>query len=163
MPFTPLHFGPATLVKAIIPSQFSLFIFCYSQVITDIEVAYRYSTDQLQLHGFAHTYIGAVVVGILYGLTGHWVHIHLLHPALAFRFRKFMVSAITLKVSIISALLGTVSHVLLDSFMHADMEPLWPISTSNDFLDLIPLWSLYLFTVITGLGDFLWWKRRMVA
>ena len=40
MPFTPFHFGPGAGIKATLPGRFSLIIFCYSQVMIDLEPLY---------------------------------------------------------------------------------------------------------------------------
>jgi hypothetical protein len=39
MPFTPYHFGPGALVKAIMPRHFSFTVFCFAQIVTDFETA----------------------------------------------------------------------------------------------------------------------------
>jgi hypothetical protein len=71
MPATPFHFGPAMLLKAVIPDRFSLFIFCYSQVVMDLEVVYKILVShQLPLHGLSHSYLGAFLLGFSAELPG---------------------------------------------------------------------------------------------
>jgi len=41
MPLTPFHFGPAAAIKAIAPAHFSFTVFCYSQVVIDLETGFH--------------------------------------------------------------------------------------------------------------------------
>jgi len=43
MPFTPFHFGPAAALKAAAPAHFSFMVFCYAQVVTDLESGFYLS------------------------------------------------------------------------------------------------------------------------
>ena len=45
---------------------------------------------------------------------------------------------------------GTYSHVLLDSIMHSDMQPLAPSSNTNALLGVISVGSLHLVCVLGG-------------
>jgi membrane-bound metal-dependent hydrolase YbcI (DUF457 family) len=45
---------------------------------------------------------------------------------------------------------GTYSHVLLDSIMHSDMQPVAPVSHANALLHVISVDSLHLVCVISG-------------
>jgi hypothetical protein len=77
MPFTPFHFGPATLVKALLPRSFSLTAFVGSQVAIDLESGYHLYRHEWPVHRFVHTLPVATVVGLLSGtivwLAGRWV------------------------------------------------------------------------------------------
>ena len=53
--------------------------------------------------------------------------------------------------AIVGAGLGTYSHVVLDSVMHADMQPLFPFSETNGLLDAVSLGTLHLVCVAAGL------------
>ena len=53
----------------------------------------------------------------------------------------------SLKSIIAGTLIGAWSHVLLDSFMHFDVMPFWPI-VENPFLRIIDNATIYLITVI---------------
>jgi membrane-bound metal-dependent hydrolase YbcI (DUF457 family) len=52
--------------------------------------------------------------------------------------------------AVVGALVGTVSHVLLDSVMHHDMRPFWPISTANPFLRVVDVGELHLACIGAG-------------
>jgi len=70
MPFTPLHFGPGAAIKAAIPTHFSFTVFCYAQVVTDLEPGYFLLRGEYPVHRFFHTYLGATLVGAFCTLTG---------------------------------------------------------------------------------------------
>jgi len=54
-------------------------------------------------------------------------------------------------VAFLSAFIGTFSHVLLDSIMHADVEPFFPITTDNAILGLITVEALHKLCLYSGL------------
>src|SRR5262245_57341489 len=70
MPFTPYHFGPGLAIKAVMQSQFSFTIYCYAQVITDLESGDHLLHGDFPVHCFFHTYLGAALVGGLCAATG---------------------------------------------------------------------------------------------
>ena len=151
MPVTPFHFGPATLLKALIPSRFSFFVFCYAQIVTDLEVAYHIFTHQVPLHGFSHTFLGAAAIGIFCGITAQPLHAMLAIQVDTSFFGPLIVPNLTFRTSVVSALIGTVSHLFLDSIMHADIKPFWPVTDENPVLGLISLSTLHLGCVLTGI------------
>lgn len=119
MPFTPYHLGAGALVKSIAPRHFSFTAFAVSNVLIDVEPLVRMLgiLDDTILHGPTHTFPGAVVLAALtlpairlWDRTAAALHLNGLRP-----------SAVPTWMVLTSALIGTVSHVLLDSRMHADM------------------------------------------
>lgn len=136
MPFTPFHFGPGAAIKGAMPRYFSFSVFCFAQVLMDLEVLVRMAEGESRLHGYIHTYAGAVVVGLVSFLVG-W--------PLCRRFLRWWSSQpnVPLKeyyrpspeirpfAAVVGAFIGTFSHVFLDSLMHADIRPLLPFSESN--------------------------------
>ncbi len=65
MPFTPLHAGPAFLVKTFAPRWVSFPVFAVTNVLIDAEVRYHrfagHSPDRRRLHSF----VGATLAGLL--------------------------------------------------------------------------------------------------
>jgi hypothetical protein len=156
MPFTPFHFGPAALLKGILPTRFSFLVFCYAQVLIDLEVAYYISIKDPPLHRLAHTYVGALLAGLVCGLTGPWLHRLAVRYSQRSPYKSLIFDSLSIKVSITSALLGTVSHVFFDSIMHRDMEPLWPFSEGNVLRGVLPLSALHLLCMTTGILGLIW-------
>jgi len=55
MPFTPLHFGPGLLAKAVFPQFFWLASFLAANILIDIEVLVYLALDDPPLHRHLHT------------------------------------------------------------------------------------------------------------
>lgn len=161
MPFTPFHFGPAACLKALLPSKFSFVAFCYAQVITDLEVAYYIVTEHVPAHRFTHTYVGAIFIALVSGVTAIPIHKFISSTLKKSSFNSLFTNPLTFKISLLSALLGTYSHVFLDSIMHADVAPFWPLYEGNPFLGIIPLSILHLICMVLGIIGILWLGQKM--
>lgn len=131
MPFTPYHFGAGALAKSIAPRHFSFTAFAVSNVLIDVEPLVRMLglLDDTILHGPTHTFPGAVVIAALtLPAVRMWDR-----TAAALRLTGLRPPTVPTWMVLTSALIGTVSHVILDSWMHADMAGYmsqyesWPI------------------------------------
>lgn len=156
MPITPLHMSPGMLIKAVLQGFFSLIIFCWAQLLMDIQPILVVLSGKGHLHGFSHTYIGATCIAIFSALTGKWIYQAIMifikndfteYQKLLFDVPKYL----TLRVCVISAFIGTYSHVLLDSIMHADVEPFYPFNLDNNINLIISIESLHKLCIYTGL------------
>lgn len=119
MPFTPYHFGAGALVKSIAPKHFSFAAFAVSNVLIDVEPLVRMLglLDDTILHGPTHTFPGAAVIAALtLPAIRLWDR-----TAIALRLTGLRTPAVPTWMVLTSALIGTASHVILDSMMHADM------------------------------------------
>ncbi|PZU55893.1 MAG: hypothetical protein DI561_00705 [Thauera sp.] len=119
MPFTPYHFGAGALAKSIAPRHFSFTAFALSNVLIDVEPLVRMLglLDDTILHGPTHTFPGAVVIAALtLPAVRLWDR-----TAAALRLTGLRPPVVPTWMVLTSALIGTVSHVILDSWMHADM------------------------------------------
>jgi len=149
MPFTPIHMGPGIFVKAILQSSFSLMVFGWTQIVMDIQPLIVMITGEGHLHGFTHTYVGAVLIAIFSALTGKYLS--------EFGLKILRISKSESPISIVwwvvflSAFLGSFSHVFLDSIMHADVEPFFPVTLDNQFLGLISMSLLHKVCLYSGL------------
>ena len=168
MPFTPFHMGPALAVKAVADEHFSLITFGLAQVAMDIEPLVRMIRGDAVLHGFTHTYTGAMLVGSGVLMLGTPVAARLLG-----RWRQEMLAAqagwlagrrtLGWRAAAAGAVTGTVSHVALDSLMHADMRPFAPFSAANSLLGTVPLGPLHPLCVLLGaVGTLAWVARRFM-
>jgi membrane-bound metal-dependent hydrolase YbcI (DUF457 family) len=66
-------------------------------------------------------------------------------------------------VAWMSALVGTYSHIVLDSIMHRDLKPLYPFSQANALLGLMSIEALHGLCIGSGLIGaviFWMWERR---
>lgn len=135
MPLTPFHLGPALLFGLLF--RLNVPALLVGSVILDIEALYLLLTGADYLHGVFHSYLGASIVSLALGLL----------------FRKIF----------LSFLVGTYSHVFLDSFLYLDMQPFWPANV-NPFLGLIDSGSVYGFSIIAffvAAGMLLFKNRRI--
>ncbi|ASP39530.1 hypothetical protein CHH28_12970 [Bacterioplanes sanyensis] len=148
MPFTPIHMGPGILIKSVMGSAFSLMVFGWTQIVMDIQPLVVLITGEGQLHGVSHTYLGALVMTVVAALTGKYLSqlgLWLL------RVESSWHNQIPWKVVWVSALMGSLSHVFLDSIMHSDVEPYYPWSSNNPFWRWISVERLHQFCLYSGL------------
>lgn len=138
MPFTPYHFGPGLLTKSIFNERFSFVAFVISQIMIDLESLYYLLQDTQFVHRFLHTYIGATIV----------IFLTLSLTKLIFKILK---RKITWSSLLFASTFGAYSHVFLDSIMHRDIRPFYPISDSNYLLGVIEISSLHEFCVYSGI------------
>jgi hypothetical protein len=99
------------------------------------------------LHGYLHTFIAAVVVGVVFGLGMFFLEriMHplyktlLLEPEATFKKTNF----------IIAGVLGTMLHVLFDSPLYFDIKPFYPL-TVNPFYGSVSSFEIYLLSFWLG-------------
>ena len=152
MPFTPYHMGPGLAAKALLGPRMSLLVFGLTQVAIDIEPLVRLVNGDARLHGHSHTYLGAALIAsacFLVGvplfrwLVGRW---NASEPDPSAHISE----RVTATSAAIGALLGGASHIALDSIMHHDMQPYWPLSDTNGLLGVIPVEALHKLCVLCG-------------
>ena len=155
MPFTPFHFGPGVAIKAVIPAHFSLSVFCFAQVVVDAEVLVHMSRGETRLHQHLHTYAGALGVAAISLAVGWPLCQRLLRwwcaqANMPLREIYSLSAVITPIQAITGALLGSLTHVVLDSIMHADLRPWAPFNKSNVLYEIVHPGSLHLACVLLG-------------
>jgi hypothetical protein len=123
--------GPGLLLKAVMRGAFSLIIFGYAQVLIDLQPLAALTMGRGELHGWTHTWLGAVVIGCFAAVTGRP-----LTNAVLRRLGGGARSRLTVSwaVALGSGLIGTLSHVALDSLIYPDMHALWPWSDAQPWL-----------------------------
>ncbi len=154
MPITPYHLIIATPIKALLPRQFSWSVFCLTNIIIDLEPITFFIITLEPRHLFLHTIIGAIGVAYFSATIGrHWCEKALIIWNEEIKEGRWVVAntSIPFKSALMGAFTGGWSHLLLDSFMHDDIEPLSPFLNSNPLLGLINIIELHLLCVITGI------------
>ncbi len=130
MPLTPFHLGPALLLGVIAPRRLDLPTLLVASVVIDVRAALvLFGPLDGPVHGILTTFLGAtgVAVALAAGVrllpetVDRW-----LDPV------RFGGDGDTTAV-LAAALVGTYSHVLLDSMLYADARPFYPIDV-NPFL-----------------------------
>jgi hypothetical protein len=156
MPFTPFHLGPGCAVKAVAGNSFSLMVFGFAQVAMDVEPLIRMVRADTAIHGFSHTFAGATLIGILSLLAGRPVCQWLLNrwtpdpgsPFLVWLRGPRLISA---RAAILGAFLGTYTHLLFDSAIHWDVQPLAPFVPGNRLAMLVSFGWAHLLCLGIGL------------
>lgn len=121
MPITPLHLGILAPINHFAKDKVSTAAFVIANVLADLPVLLHVYAMKVQEMGGpvvtgglhetgTHTFLGAVLLGTFLGM-----------------FRPKTLAWW------LGSLLGTVSHVLLDMVVHADMQPFALITTWNPF------------------------------
>lgn len=179
MPFTPFHFGPGIMVKAFERRRFWLSSFMAANVLIDCEVLYYLRQGSVPIHRYLHTYIGGFAAGLLAGAVMFGI------AKLATRVRDRMInkrrvivdpatltnpddaapSRVTpvarpgtpLAASLVSGVIGGVSHVLLDSLMHRDMHPFWPFADGNGLIGVVDISTLHIALAASGFFGLMFW------
>lgn len=168
MPVTPFHFGPGLLFKATGPGVVSWTMFALSNVMIDLEPILWYLTTGDPVHGVLHTVIGATVLGIGVALVGRRPCEALLrgwNTRLSTEQARWLAvdPQISQTSALVSALLGTGSHILLDSQMHADMNLWWPLVSGNSWRGVVEVDALHWACVASGLIGALWLSARRLG
>ncbi len=148
MPFTPVHMGPGLLIKGILQSSFSLMVFGWTQIVMDIQPLIIMIIGHGHVHGFTHTYLGAILIAIFAALTGKYLS--------EIGLKILGISSenpikILWWVCFLSAFMGSFSHVFLDSIMHIDVEPFFPVTLANQFYGIISITALHKICLYSGL------------
>lgn len=121
MPITPLHFGLIPLLNRVTRRRMSEGAFILANIITDIPVVLNVYGEAIQdlggpsttgaLHDtLTHNFAGALLLGLALGLLG-------------FKSSRWWLGCV----------LGTLTHVGLDMFVHSDVHPFAPWSSLNPF------------------------------
>jgi hypothetical protein len=155
MPFTPFHLGPGCAVKVLASGRFSLTVFGFANVAMDVESLVYLLRGEGVRHGAGHTLLGATLIGGISALAGRPLCQRLLDlwvPAPRDHFLCWLRGprVLTWRSAVVAAFLGTYSHVLLDSMIHADVRPFAPFDERNPLLGLVPFGAMHLLCVGVG-------------
>jgi len=160
--------GPGMAVKAVMPRHFSIVVFGLTQIALDLEVLLHLARHDYPLHTFWHTYLGATIIAALLTVLGkptsQWIKAMWNRIAAKCRDADLMVPIpTTWLASLTGVLVGTYSHILLDSLFHSDIEPWQPWSASNPLRGMVNPYGVEVACVmlgVIGLGWFLYRERR---
>jgi hypothetical protein len=158
--------GPGLLIKALMRGAFSLIIFGISQVLIDAEPLVALTMNRGAVHGWSHTWIGAVVIGAIAALVGRPLTNGALRLARGWGGRRVRVSW---PVAFGSAYIGTLSHVGLDSLLYSDMHSLAPWSDAQPGLGALTTGQALVGCGLAGaVGALLyfaveWWRGKRGA
>ena len=149
IPFTPFHWGLTLLIQAIAIFLDPIGLFVGS-VILDLEGIYSllFPYSGVPLHGVMHSLIGTLILGIIVGISSFLTH-KLIHR-IDFKFDNptlLTLPPYSLKICLLSAFIGTFSHVLLDAFLYEDLQLCYIFPIENPLLNLLS-WEIVYFLCI---------------
>lgn len=155
MPITPLHFGPGALFKSAAPGHISWVEFALANALIDLEPIGLFFLTGDPAHPWLHTPPGALAVAALAALGGRKpceACLRWWNSRLSAAQARWLSAApvITPGAAWSGALLGTLSHILLDGIMHGDVRPFWPFHAGNPMQGLVPLEWLHAGCVAAG-------------
>lgn len=167
MPITPFHIIAASPIKAIIPRHFSWSIFTLTNIIIDLEPITYFIFTGVPSHKFFHSIFGATLIGLICALffrklCGNYIMKwnKNLHP-IDRKWLEVKNPKINIFEALLGGLIGAWSHLILDSMMHEDINPLWPFISSNSLLGLLsPDLILYLCLGLLATGIFIFIIRN---
>jgi hypothetical protein len=158
MPFTPYHFGPVLLIGVLLFPFVDIATIMVASVILDLEPLAVILFDLPgPPHAFFHTYLGASIAAILLSVV--------IYP-----FRKYLNEIVSffgleqessLRHIIPASFIGTYSHVLLDSFLYAEMNPFYPF-LGNPFVGILGFGFVYNFCLVLGVIGFFVYLLRIL-
>ncbi|MDH5462643.1 MAG: hypothetical protein OEZ29_03905 [Candidatus Bathyarchaeota archaeon] len=166
MPLTPFHLGPGLLIGLLLFSYIDFPTFLVASVIVDVEpiVVLAFGLDY-PLHGFFHSFLGGTLVAFLLAVVMSKIR-ESLSPLLSF-FKLEHKSSF--KTILIASFSGIYVHILLDSRMHRDIQPFYPLDV-NPLLSssalpglqvyMLCFWCFIGAAVIYVIRLFLIWRRE---
>ena len=168
MPLTPFHLGPGLLIGLLFLSYIDFSTFLVASVIVDVEpiLVLTFNLDY-PLHGFFHSFLGGTFVAFLLAAVMSKVR-ESLSPLLSF-FKLEKKSSF--KNILLASLSGIYIHILLDSRMHRDIQPFYPLDF-NPFLSsstlpglwvhMLCVWCFIGAAVIYVIRLFLIWRSARI-
>lgn len=157
MPFTPFHWGFSIFIQALLLFLDPIALFVGS-VIPDIEgitAWFILPWMGLPLHGPLHSFTGALFLGLLTGISS-WFCYRYVFPQLVERFQlnlPFYLPEYSLRCSLLSAFLGTFSHIILDAPLYAEIDLIYPLGIGNPWYGIVPrtlVYSLCIYCFVVG-------------
>jgi len=124
MPLTPYHLGPGFLLGLLFFKWLDVVAVLVGSVILDLEPLILLVTGvALPLHGIFHTHVAAGLISVPTSVLLWYLH----------RLTRGTTRFFCLEQNFgprriyTSCLVGTISHVFLDSFLYIEMNPFYPI------------------------------------
>ncbi|WP_185836490.1 metal-dependent hydrolase [Candidatus Korarchaeum cryptofilum] len=98
------------------------------------------------LHGYLHTFLAAIPYGVLIGYA-----MSLLERPLSPLYRSLLLEDRVSESSfLLAGVIGTLSHVLLDSPLYGDIRPFYPIEENPLYNPSLPIHEFCVLTLLIG-------------
>ncbi|UCH88060.1 MAG: DUF4184 family protein [Thermoplasmata archaeon] len=129
MPITPLHIGIPGIISYLWPKRVDIFSVIIGCIIIDLDFL-LFLLIETHVHGYFHTFVGATLTSIVLIIIIHSFQKPILKIKKWFKWE----SQSTFKSITYGALIGTYSHVIIDSFIYEDMNIYYPMYEGFIFL-----------------------------
>lgn len=125
MPFTFYHLGPALAFGLPLRKFLHLPTFIVANVILDIEplLVMMYGLNY-PLHGYLHTVLSAVGVGLLLGFVMFKLEGHMKNFYFKLQLEN---NSLRLRSFLVAGIFGALLHMFFDSLLYSEMKPLFPL------------------------------------
>ncbi len=158
MPFTPFHLGPGLLVGLLLLSYVDFPTFLVASVIVDVEpFLVLWWNLPYPLHGFFHSFLGGTLVALCLLLLMHKARKSLSPLLFFFKINQ----TVSFKKIVLAAVSGIYLHIILDSLMHRDIRPFYPLDL-NPFLGLSSDLGVYMLCMWSFVGGVIIYIIRCV-
>ncbi len=152
LPFTPFHWGISILIQSLLIflDPLALFIGSIAPDIEGITALFILPGMELPLHGPLHSFTGAIFLGIITGIFS-WLCFKYVFPLLVDQFHldlPFTIPTYSFRCSLSSALIGTLSHIILDAPLYNEMDLLYPLGIGNPWYNIVPSGVPYLLCIL---------------
>lgn len=132
-----------------------------ANVFIDVELLFHLWRGDPHIHRHLHSYMGGTAMGAMAGVlvfavlqaTSRIQPVGWLYPDRVVATKK----ARLLAHSVQSGVIGGVSHVFLDSMMHRDMHPFWPLAYGNRLVGLVDIGTLHIGCALAGFFGLIFW------
>jgi membrane-bound metal-dependent hydrolase YbcI (DUF457 family) len=136
-------------VKGVAARVFSWTAFVASNIVIDFESLYYLERNEWPVHRKLHTFVGAGIVGVAVAIA--LIAVVAVLPRRWFEGWSTARRAEVSRAGIVSgALVGALSHPVLDGIMHSDIEPFQPWTAANPLHGVVGLAALHLGCLIAG-------------
>lgn len=159
MPFTPFHFGPSVSVAFSFKKYIDIPVFVLVNIVIDLEpLTVMFFNLPYPVHGFFHTLLGGIFVGIICGILAYVMKnlLRIMMNTFHLNYRP------KLSTMIFSGILGFWFHIFLDSFMHTDIKPFYP-SSYNPLYQIVSTADLYLICAILFIPALVFYIKEVLA
>lgn len=150
MPFTPFHLGPGLGLGLPLRRYLHAPTFILANIILDLEPFFvLYFGLSYPLHGYFHTFLLAILMGLVFGYVMYLLE-RFLHPL----YKIFLLERdnnLNPKSFVAAGGLGTGLHVLLDTPLYSDITPSYPL-TANPFYN--PALTTEIYSLCIWMGAF---------
>jgi len=144
MPLTPYHVGPALLVALLLYPLLDIPAFLVASLTLDFEpLLWLLDLLPWSMHGRFHSLTLSIIVGV--PVAG--LFILLRRYGKKIRLPAAFAQEPSTKLTIVSSVAGVWGHVLLDAFVHNDINLLWPIQW-NPLFQALDYSTVVIFSII---------------